>query len=535
MLAKPVMPQDGLPYRLRWSALIVLSAALTMVIAANTSMVDAIPEITKHLDATSTETTWMVDAYPLAVASLLLFFGTVGDRYGRRLAFVVGLVIFGAASLFGTQATSSNQVILSRALMGVGGAFIMPATLAYIKLLFPPDERKKAFGIWSGSSGVGLVGGPLVAGLLMGSLGWQGSFWVNVALCAALLIGAALCVPASRNESAARIDVPGALLAIVALAPLVYGTVEASEYGWTSSRVLGAFGVAIVGLVAFCAWELRTDSPMLDLAWFRARAFRMGAGLTVLGFTAGVGILYGTTELLQQYLSHGALRVGVELLPLGIGIGAGAVANGQLVGRFGLRWPMVAGLAVAAAGAAVMIPWHTHYTSIGIALGIAGFGVGIFLPSLTEEVMNGAPKEAGGVAGATADAAVELGAAIGVAVIGTAISSRYHSKLPAAAHSLPHKAYSAVHDSLYGAHAVAAKLPVSASHALIKGADHAWLQGFRFAAIVAAGIFAATALWATRLPLHPAVSEEADSGETAAEQAGFRSPDTDEPKQRAAA
>jgi EmrB/QacA subfamily drug resistance transporter len=535
VLAKPVLTRDGLPYRLRWSALIVLSAALTMVIAANTSMVVAIPNITKDLHPTSTNTTWMVDAYPLAVASLLLFFGTVGDRFGRRLALVIGLVIFGGASLFGTQATSSNEVILARALMGVGGAFIMPATLAYIRLLFPPVERKKAFGIWSGSSGVGLVGGPLVAGMLMGSLGWQGSFWVNVAMCAALVVGAALTVPPSRDEAARRIDVLGALLAVVTLAPLVYGTIEASQYGWTSTRVLTSFGVSIVGLIAFCAWELRTPAPMLDLAWFRARSFRMGAGLIVLAFTAGVGILYGTTQLLQQYMSHGALRVGVELLPLGLGIGAGAVANGHLIRRFGLRWPMVAGLAVAAAGAAVLIPWHTHYGSVAVALVIMGYGVGIILPSLTEEVMNGAPHEAGGVAGATADAAVELGAAIGVAVIETLISSRYHSNLPAAVHRLPHRAYSAVHDSLYGAHAVAAKLPASAGHALTKSADHAWIQGFRFAAIVVAGLFAVTALLATRLPHHPAVDAEGESGEPAVDQLDVRERGTDEPEQRAAA
>ncbi|MBV8219163.1 MAG: MFS transporter [Solirubrobacterales bacterium] len=512
----------------------MLSAALTMVIAANTSMVDAIPNITAHLHPTSTETDWMVDAYPLAVASLLLFFGTVGDRYGRRLALAVGLAIFGGASLFGAEATSTNGVIAARALMGVGGAFIMPATLAYIKLLFPPGERKKAFAIWSGSSGVGLVGGPLVAGALMSPIGWQGSFWVNVALCALLLVGAALTVPASRNQAAPRIDIGGALLAIVTLAPLVYATIEASQYGWTSSRVLGAFGVAILGLLAFCAWELRVPSPMLDLGWFRARAFRMGAGLTVLGFTAGVGILYATCELLQQYMFHGALRVGVEMLPMGLGIAAGAVANGQLIRRFGLRWPMVLGLAIAAAGAGVLVGWHTHYDTVAIAIAIMGFGVGIFLPSLTEEVMNGAPHEAGGVAGATADASVELGAAIGVAVIGTIISSRYHSKLPAAIHRLPHKAYQAVHDSLYGAHAVAAKLPASQGHALIHSANHAWLQGFRFAAIVAAGIFATSALLATRLPLQPAEADATDDPQVI-DQAALMTFPTDEPDQRAAA
>jgi EmrB/QacA subfamily drug resistance transporter len=491
--------------------LVVLSAALTMVIAANTSMVVAIPDITADLQPTSTTVTWMVDAYPLAVASLLLFFGTVGDRYGRGLALSIGLLIFGAASAFGALANGSNEVIAARAIMGVGGAFIMPATLAYIKLLFPPEERKRAFAIWSGSSGLGLVGGPLVAGALMDPIGWPGSFWVNVVLCAALLVGAALTVPASRNEAAARIDVVGAMLAIVVLGPLIYATIEAAEYGWISGQVFGGFGVAIVGLVLFCAWELRVPSPMLDLAWFRARSFRMGAGLTVLGFTAGVGILYATCQLLQQYMEHGALRVGVELLPMGLGIAVGARVNGPLIHRFGLRWPMVAGLGVAAVGSAVMIEGHTDYIWVAIGMVILGGGVGVFLPSLTEEVMNGAPREAGGVAGATADAAVELGAAIGVAVIGTIISSGYRNDLPAAVDRLPDQASEAVDDSLYGAQAVAAELPAAQGDALLQSASDAWIQGFRLGAIVVAGIFLVSALLATRLPRQPAEADTADS------------------------
>jgi MFS family permease len=511
-LAKPALSSDGSPYRLRWAAPAVLSAALTMVIAANTSLVDAIVNIQKDLHPTTTKQDWIVDAYPLAVGSLLLFFGTVGDRYGRRLALCTGLVIFAGASVFGVLANSADQLIAARALLGVGGAFIMPATLAYVRLLFPAHERKKAFAIWSGSSGLGLVGGPLVAGALMSPIGWQGTFWVNLAMCAALLTGALLTVPPSRNEAARRIDVPGALLAVATVAPLIYATIEASQYGWTSGRVLGGFGGAIVGLIAFCAWETYTSSPMLDLKWFRSRPFRIGAALIVLGFTAGIGILYASALFIEEYLLHGALRSGVEMLPLGIGIVSGAALNGRIVPRLGLRWPIVGSLLVAAAGAGVLIHWHTNYTADGIALAIMGLGTGFFLPSLTEEVMNGAPREAGGVAGATADVAVEIGAALGVGLISSLISSGYHSKLPEQVHKLPHPAYQAVHDSLFGAHAVADKLPPDKAHALINSANTAWLHGFKIGAIVVAGIYAVTALLATRLPKLPAEPEADEPG-----------------------
>jgi MFS family permease len=509
---QPALTTDGSPYPLRWAALAVLSAALTMVIAANTSLVDAIVNIQKDLHPSSTNQDWIVDAYPLAVGSLLLFFGTVGDRYGRRLALCTGLVIFAGASVMGVLANSSSQLIGARAVLGVGGAFIMPATLAYVRLLFPPGERKKAFAIWSGSSGLGLVGGPLVAGALMNPIGWQGTFWVNLAMCAVLLTGALLFVPPSRNEAARRIDIAGALLAVATVAPLIYATIEASAYGWTSDRVLGGFGASILGLAAFCAWELHTASPMLDIRWFRSRPFRIGAALIVLGFTAGIGILYASALFIEEYLLHGALRAGVEMLPLGIGIVGGAALNGVIIPRLGLRWPIVGSLVLAAIGSTVLIKWHTNYTADGIALAIMGLGVGFFLPSLTEEVMNGAPREAGGVAGATADVAVEIGAALGVGIISSLIASGYHSKLPEQAHRLPHKAYEAVHDSLFGAHAVADRLPANKAHALIDSANTAWLHGFKLGAIVVTGIFLFTALLATRLPKLPAEPEADEPG-----------------------
>lgn len=500
MFAPPLTTTDNRPYSRRWLALIVLSTALLMIVAANTSLTVAVTDIQEKLSATTSQSRWILDAYPLAVASLLLFFGAVGDRYGRRKALGLGLIGFAAASLLGALSTAPEQLIASRALLGVAGALIMPATLAYVRVLFPPRERKAAFAIWSGSSGVALAVGPLVSGALVSPLGWEAVFWLNVPMAAALLILGAFAIPASRNESAPRIDVPGALLSVAALAPLTYGIIEGHDKGWLSATVLGAFVIATGALAAFVAWERHTRSPMLDLSWFRNRGFRMGAGLTVLGFTVVVGILYVSVLFLQQHELHGALRTGVELLPLGAGILAGAVLNGPIVARFGIRLPVVTGLLLVAAGSAVLGLDQSGYVPVAVSLGLVGLGTGLFLPNATEAVMNGAPQNAGGVAGATADAAVELGAALGIAVLGSVLSTGYDNRLGEAASQLPPEAHNAVNDSLFGAHAVAARLPVEQAHALLATAGDAFTHGLGLAAIVAAGIALATALLAVPMP-----------------------------------
>jgi MFS family permease len=446
------------------------------------------------------------------VASLLLLFGGVGDRYGRRKALNIGLIGFALASAFGALATTSNAVIGARALLGVAGALIMPATLAYVRLLFPPREAKKAFAIWSGSSGLALALGPLAAGALIGPFGWTAVFWMDVPLALGLLVLAAFTIPASRNESAPRIDVLGALLSTAVLAPLMYGIIEGDDKGWMSSTVLGAFGVALLALAAFVAWERHTPHPMLNLDWFRARAFRMGAGLSVLGFTSVVGMLYVSVLFLQQYQLRGAFSTGAQLMPLGAGILVGASANNRIVARFGMRVPVIAGLLMLTGGSAVVAFDQSGYLPVAISLAIIGLGAGAFLPTLSEGVMNGAPNQAGGVAGATADAAVELGSALGIAVLGSVLSTGYDNRLPTSIDRLSATAHTAVTDSLYGAHAVAAKLPAAQGHALVHAANHAFLHGMSLAAMVAAGIALVTAVIAVRMPRRAAAVDSQDQG-----------------------
>jgi MFS family permease len=504
-------PLSERPYPRRWAALAVLSTALMLIVAANTALSVAVTDIQKDLAATATEARWVLDAYPLAVAGLLLLFGAVGDRYGRRAALYAGLVGFAVASAIGALATTPSQLIAARGVLGVAGALIMPATLAYVRVLFPPHERRTAFTIWSGSSGVALVLGPMGAGALVEPLGWQAVLWAQVPIALLAIVGAALTVPASRNAAAPRIDVPGALLSTAVLGPLTGAIIEGPDQGWLSGLVLGLFGVSLAALAAFIAWEQHTPSPMLDLSWFRVPGFRIGAALTVLGFTVAVGMMYVSILFLQQHELHGALRTGVELLPSGVGVVLGSGLNHPLVHRFGARVPTVAGLLTMAAGSLIVVFDHSGYGPIGLALGVVGLGTGLFLPNVTESVMNGAPDHAGGVAGATADVAVELGAALGVAIFGSVLTSGYDSQLGQAADRLPAPAAAAVQDSLYGAHAVAGKLPAGLGQALTGAADTAFEHGLVVAAVVAVGLALGTALVALRLPHDATVSShEAD-------------------------
>jgi MFS family permease len=506
LLAPPLSALADRPYPRRWAALGVLSAALMLIVAANTALSVAVTDIQQDLAATSTETRWVLDAYPLAVAGLLLFFGAVGDRYGRRATLNTGLVGFAAASVMGALATTPGQLIAARAVLGVAGALIMPATLAYVRVLFPPHERRTAFTIWSGSSGLALVLGPLGAGALVEPLGWQAVLWAQIPIALLALAAGALTVPASRNDAAPRIDIPGALLSAAVLGPLTGAIIEGPDQGWLSAVVLGLFGASVLALAAFIAWERHTPAPMLDLSWFEAPGFRIGAALTVLGFTVAVGMMYVSILFLQQHELHGALRTGLELLPSGVGVVLGSGLNHPLVHRFGARVPTVIGLVTMAVGALVMAVDHSGYAPIGLALGIVGLGTGLFIPNVTESVMNGAPHHAGGVAGATADVAVELGAALGVAIFGSVLTSGYDSRLGHAVDRLPGPAHEAVTDSLYGAHVVAGQLPPAVGHALTGLADTAFLHGIVVAAIVGVGLALGTAILALRLPHDATVS-----------------------------
>jgi EmrB/QacA subfamily drug resistance transporter len=307
-----VNPRD---YERRWWTLGVLCLSLVMIVVANASLNVALPTLVKDLHAGSSSLQWIVDAYSLVFAGLLLTAGSLGDRYGRRLALNGGLLIFGGASGLAAFAGSASQLIAARAVMGVGAALVMPATLSVLAHVFPPAERKQAIAIWAGFAGVGAALGGVTSGWLLQHFWWGSIFLTNVAVVAVALIAGAFLVPSANEDHEPALDLVGALLSIAGLGALVYAIIEAPARGWLPGSTLLAFVVAVVVLVGFAWWELSASEPMLDLRFFRNPQFAAAASSITLVFFVMFGMIFIMTQYLQLVLGYSPLEAGVRMLP----------------------------------------------------------------------------------------------------------------------------------------------------------------------------------------------------------------------------
>ena len=336
-------PTTGKAYDRRWWTLAVLAMSLLVISLDNTILNVALPTIERELDASAGALQWIVDSYTLVFAGLLLTMGSLGDRFGRRLSLVIGLAVFGAASLLSALATSADMLIASRALMGIGGALIMPSTLSILTNVFPAEERPKAIGIWAAVAGLGIAIGPVAGGWLIEHFSWGSVFLVNLPIVAVALAAAPALVPESRDPKASRLDPVGAMLSTAGLGVLTWAIIEAGgERGWTDGVVLGGFGVALAALVAFVAWELRSSAPMLDVRLFAVRRFSGASVSIALVFFALFGAIFFLTMYLQEVLDYGALEAGLRVTPIAARAGAGrsdlreagrAARNAQRGGR----------------------------------------------------------------------------------------------------------------------------------------------------------------------------------------------------------
>ena len=328
-------PVDARTYRRRWKTLGVLSLSLLIIGLDNTVLNVALPTLQTHFAASGSTLQWIVDAYLLAFAGVLLTMGTLGDRFGRKRALQSGLVLFGVASVLAAFAQDATQLIALRAAMGIGGAMIMPATLSVIMDVFPREERGKAIGIWSAIAGVGIGLGPFVGGLLLEWFSWSSVFWLNVPIVGVALVAGLRLVPESRDPRPGRVRPAGAVLSIATLVTLVYGIIEASPRGWTDPLVLGCFGAASLLAVAFVAWERRVASPMLPLGFFRDPRFTVASVGVALVFFAMMGSVFAFTQYLQFAHGFSALEAGAAMLPLALGLVIGSGASNRLATRFG--------------------------------------------------------------------------------------------------------------------------------------------------------------------------------------------------------
>ncbi|MET7704164.1 MFS transporter [Streptomyces sp. NPDC005485] len=445
------------PYPRRWWALLVLCLSLLIVVMANTSLIVAAPDMTQDLGLSSSDLQWVIDGYTVPYAALMLVLGSIGDKYSRRGALILGLLIFAGGSLMGGLVEGTGLVIAARAIMGVGAAVVMPATLSLLVAMFPRAERAKAITAWSATSGLAIAAGPLAAGWLLESHAWGSTFLMNAPIAIVGVVGALLLVPPSKAAKMGAIDYVGGLLSIVTVASLVYAIIEGPHFGWGTGPITAAV-VAAVGLPAFVAWELRHPHPMLNVRKFGERPFS-GSMLAVLFFFFGTfGSIYYSTQFLQFVLGYNALDTGVRLLPLAGAVFVGAAVTGRVAPKLGVKLVVGTGMVTGTAGVFLLtlIESGSTYTDFLAPLLLLGFAIGLSLSPATDTIMGSFPESELGVGGGANDTALELGASLGIAILGSLLATSYKDKLTAlVGDHLPAAATDTAKDSVGGGLAVA--------------------------------------------------------------------------------
>ena len=440
-------------YRRRWATLLVLCLSLMVIGLDNTILNVAIPTLSRSLHASTSQLQWIVDSYTIVFAGLLLTAGSLGDRFGRYKALTVGLLLFGTGSAASAFATSANMLIATRAFMGIGGAFIMPATLSIITNVFTnPTERGKAIGIWAGVSALGIGIGPIAGGYLLSQFWWGSVFLVNVPVVLAGLILGYLLIPDSSDPAAPKLDPLGALLSIGGLAGVLFAVIEGPTYGWSSTSVLTGFAVGVVLLVAFVAWELWYSSPMLDVRFFENPRFTAASGAITLTFFTLFGSLFLLTQYLQSVLGYSTVKAGAVLLPQAAVLMIVAPSSPIFVRRVGNKVVVAFGLTVVALAMVLfaLLPVGAPMWQVIATTCVLGIGMGNVMAPATDSIMGSLPRNKAGVGSAVNDTTRQMGGAVGVAALGSVLSSGYRHSVShaAAAQHLPAAVVKAIGDNV---------------------------------------------------------------------------------------
>jgi EmrB/QacA subfamily drug resistance transporter len=486
-------------YGRRWAALVVLCVSLLIVTLDNTVLNVVLPTLVRELHATTSQMQWIVDSYVIVFAGLLLPAGSVADRLGRKRVFLTGLIAFAAGSTWAAFSGSVGMLIAARASMGIGGALIMPATLSIITNIFSDrGERQRAIGMWAGTTGAGVALGPIIGGLLLAHFWWGSVFLINVPLAVLGFACALPLVPDSRNEQAARPDLAGTVLSIAGLGLVLWALIEAPVEGWSSGLVIGAGVAGLAVLVAFAFWERASTHPMLNLDFFRRRQFSAAIGSVGLMTFGLFGALFLLTQFLQFSIGYTPLEAGVRVLPAAGAIAIVAPLSAPLVRFIGTKFTAAAGMLIVAGGL-----WQisgstltTTYLDILPGLIMLGVGAGLVIPSATASVMGSVPPEHTGVGSATNGAFLQVGGALGVAVLGSLLSTRYQGHMTAALapYHVPPVAFTAILGSLGGALAVAAQAGGVVGTELASLAKSAFASGMDLALTTAAVVSVAGCL-----------------------------------------
>ncbi|MQY08774.1 MFS transporter [Actinomadura macrotermitis] len=398
-----------------------------MVLLDNTIVGAALPDMQQRLHTRLTGLQWIVDAYVLLVAMLLLSGGVFADRFGRKRVFLAGVAVFTAASVLCSAAPSIGWLITGRVLQGIGAAALSPASLALLVAAHPvPQERVRAIGLWAGLSGIGLAAGPLAGGVLAEAFGWPAIFLVNVPVGAVLLVAGLRTLAESRNPAAPAIDVPGTALSVLGVGALTYGLIEGGSRGWTSPVILSGFAAGAVALAAFIVVEGRVPAPMLPMRLFRQRLFTVSnTAMTVVGFA-----LMGSSFFFSQFFVHvqgsSILRAGVQTLPATLAMVVVSPFAGRLAARHGFRIMVTAGLALAGLGLLALGSVHagTGYTDVWWRLALIGTGFALTMSPLTGAAIQAVGPQEGGLASGVSSTTRQIGAVLGVAVLGAVVRTR---------------------------------------------------------------------------------------------------------------
>jgi EmrB/QacA subfamily drug resistance transporter len=427
----------------------------------------ALPDMSNDLDAGIGELQWVLDAFLVSLAGLLLVGSGLADRFGRRRVFLSGLFGFAAASVLTAAAQTVGEVIAARVLMGLAAACVLPPALSLLAVLFPPELRAKAVGIWSAVGGIGLALGPIVGGALVDAAGWRWVFLVNVPF---VLLAAALglrSLPESRRPGAPPLDVPGAVLSTVALTGIVFALIEGVDAGWTSPPVLFAAAAGAATGVAFFAVELRRTHPLFDVRVLGHPHVAAGASAILAAYITSLGMLFLLPQYVQYVQDGSALASGLEVAPFGLGLGALAAVAGRLVTRFGPRVVLIAGLLTATAGFVplLLLSGDSSPALLVLGTGIVGGGLGLAVPPATAVVMNDLGLEKAGDGAAVNQLARQVGGALGVAIVGSVFAAIYAAEV-ANDRGVP----AAAEESIENATDVASRLPGAARTDLLHDA-----------------------------------------------------------------
>jgi len=515
-------------YQRRWWTLIVIAISVLIVVLDSSIVNIALPTLQRELGATISDLQWIISAYIMVFAGLMLTTGSLGDRLGRARMLQAGIIVFAGASMAAAFSDSGTELIIWRAVMGVGGAMILPSTLAIIANVFPREERGKAIGVWAGLNGIGIALGPIIGGLIIENLSWRWMFFVNLPVAAVALVLGWFLVPNSLDPNPKRLDIPGTLLSMAALSTLVFGLIKSNDWGWSDARVVGSLGGAIVLIAAFTFWERHSAHPMLEIHLFRNRRFSAGVAAVCLMSLGLVGITFTLTLYMQFVKDFSPLQTGIRVVPLALGMFVGAGSADRLVRAIGTTRVMLIGFLGTAAVGAVASFWDvsTAYWQLGLVFAGLGFSLGYVAAPATDAVMGALPEGRAGVGSAMNTVSRMVAGSLGVAVLGSILSSIYSSSFSRAVSGvpgIPGEIVGPASDSVGAAIAIAERLPPALGEALSAIAKQSFMDGWQVMAYVTCGMSVVAAVFVLRFmpPRHEASEIEVDAVETAKARTGM--------------